>query len=119
MRYRYFTLAEFACRCGCKIGKMNPLLIALLDNIRAQIKLPITVQSGIRCIRHNAHINGRSNSLHIPDLLGISNAADISCADIDNLFAECSQTFLAIGDGRDQGFIHVDMRPDKKRLWKY
>ena len=119
MRYQYFTMSEFACRCGCKTGKMNPLLIALLDNIRAQIKLPITVRSGIRCSRHNAHINGHSNSQHVPDSLGVSNAADISSSDMGRLFAACTRTFLSIGDGREHGFVHVDMRSDKKRLWKY
>lgn len=119
MRFKYFSLDEFSCVCGCKSGRINPLLVTILDKMRDELSQPITVKSGIRCYHHNQNIGGRLTSQHVPDFFGVSHAADISCYSMSELFVLCEQNFLSVGDGRAKGFIHVDMRSDRKRRWIY
>lgn len=119
MRFKHFSLSEFNCTCGCHTGCINPLLVALLDKVRTELKAAISVTSGIRCPQKNAAIKGHPKSRHIPDQVGVTHAADISASNMDGLYDLCTQNFLAVGDGRNKGFVHVDMRPDKIRRWRY
>jgi hypothetical protein len=77
------------------------------------------VQSGIRCKAHNQRVGGHPKSRHIPDEFGVSHAADLSSGNLNMLYDLCQKNFLCVGDGRDKGFVHVDMRFDKKRRWYY
>lgn len=119
MRFKHFSLSEFNCTCSCDTGRINPLLVALLDKIRMQIKMPIKVTSGIRCRFKNSQVSGHRGSQHVPDVRDVAHAADISCGDLDALYDLCVENFMALGDGRSRGFVHVDMRPDRIRRWKY
>ena len=62
---KYFTPAEFKCRCGCGAGDMNEKLIRNADKVREHFGAPITVSSGRRCATHNAKVGGVSNSRHM------------------------------------------------------
>lgn len=66
---RYFTRAEFACKCGkyCDGYPAEPqqALVELADRARAHFGAPATVVSGLRCVRHNANVGGVENSQHL------------------------------------------------------
>lgn len=84
---KYFTHDEFLCSERAKeLGIVNEypnleyrlnvedLVRNVLDKLRAEIGLPITVTSGYRCPRLNVAVGGACNSLHM-----YGKAADITC----------------------------------------
>jgi len=124
----YFSLDEFECRCKNKhcSGKqpqlvMKPQLIQALNRIREEFKEPITVTSGFRCQDHNTAIGGAKASQHL-----LGSAADIKPTnsdpgDLDRLYRLCEEEaeIIGLGDGRKRGFIHVDVRPGKRKKFSY
>ena len=71
---KYFTRAEFKCRCGeyhapyCNGYPVEPdqTLVELADDIRAHFGRPAHPTSGIRCRQHNAdQKNSAANSRHL------------------------------------------------------
>lgn len=87
---------------------MNPVLLDKLDQLRANIGVPIHVSCGYRCPEHNAAVGGVSNSQHI-----YGNAADIYTDDlsVDSLAdAAAAVGFDGIGRYYDSQFVHVDVR---------
>jgi len=70
---RYWTRAEFACRCGeyhepyCDGYPAEPdqTLVELLDDIRAHFGRPAHRSSGLRCPQHNRDSKGVANSKHL------------------------------------------------------
>lgn len=66
---KYFTRSEFKCQCGGRYCNGYPAepaeeTVRMADEIRKRVGVPLTVNSGIRCARHNAEVGGVSNSLH-------------------------------------------------------
>lgn len=66
---QYFTRAEFRCQCGGKYCNGYPAepaeeTVRMADEIRRRAGVPLNVNSGVRCKRHNAEVGGVSNSLH-------------------------------------------------------
>jgi len=74
---KYFQPAEFACRCGCGLSRLDPKLVELLDQARTIFGRPIIIKSGTRCQKHNAAIGGAEKSAHLIGLDGFSHAVDI------------------------------------------
>jgi uncharacterized protein YcbK (DUF882 family) len=70
---RDFSRSEFECKCGCGFFKENPLLIATLQKIRDyanrkslnETDIPMFVNSGCRCVKHNASVGGVKSSRHL------------------------------------------------------
>lgn len=62
---KYFSKAEFACKCGCGASEMEEKLIKTADKVREHFGNRITVSSGRRCAKHNAKVGGVSNSRHL------------------------------------------------------
>ena len=66
---KYFTREEFRCQCGGKYCNGFPAepaeeTVCMADEIRRRAGVPLNVNSGLRCKRHNAEVGGVSNSLH-------------------------------------------------------
>lgn len=67
---RYFRRAEFRCQCGGKYCNGFPAepaeeTVRMADEIRRRAGVPLNVNSGVRCTRHNADVGGVWNSLHL------------------------------------------------------
>lgn len=67
---RFFTKAEFKCKCGGKHcngypAEMQEKVVRIADNARAYFNAPATVVSGLRCKTHNANEGGVANSRHM------------------------------------------------------
>ena len=114
---QYFTREEFRCKCGGKYCNGFPVepgeqLVRTLDAIRANLGVPITITSGIRCTRHNANVGGVSNSQH---LYGI--AADLHSSATPARMKAVSEEVMgnAGGIGLYSWGIHVDTRPGCSR----
>ena len=66
---QFFARAEFRCQCGGRYCDGYPAepaeeTVRMADEIRRRAGVPLTVNSGLRCARHNAEVGGVSNSLH-------------------------------------------------------
>lgn len=93
--------------------RLKPLC-ELLEVIRAEVKVPITIISGYRTPEYNKKINGAEKSYH---MLGI--AADIAVRgmpahDVHELILKLyndGKLPLLGGIGRYKSFVHVDLRP--------
>ncbi len=115
-----FSRREFACKCKCGFNDIDLGLVDQLQMIRdilsykAGIEVPISINSGCRCVSWNAKIGGVKNSFHVKGL-----AADISLGSFDVKEAAPiiqKAYFLhkielgAIGVYPDRNFMHVDVR---------
>src|SRR5690348_13105107 len=111
----HFDSTEFADpRTGeCR---MDPALIAALEELRALVGKPIHIDSGYRSPSTNAAVGGVGHSEHME-----GKAADISVAGLDTyqlyVLADQVPTFSAGGIRiyPGQNFIHVDTRGSRAR----
>lgn len=55
--WRYFTLAEVQCRCGCCACQVDAAFMARLDALRHALQHPLIVSSGYRCPTHNTRVS--------------------------------------------------------------
>ena len=82
---KWFKEKEFACKC---CGQLPPLarenvkalVCEVLDPVREKLGMPIVVNSGYRCEKHNKDVGGVKNSQHLR-----GEAADIYCQDNERL----------------------------------
>ena len=82
---KWFKEKEFACKC---CGQLPPLarenvkalVSEVLDPVREKLGMPIVVNSGYRCEKHNKAVGGVKNSQHLK-----GEAADIQCQDNEKL----------------------------------
>lgn len=111
--FTHFHPDEFDCKC-CGQNWIKDRLIHQLDKLRAAYGAPVQITSGYRCPARNKAVGGHPNSQHV-----LGSAADITGHDLDKLYALAQVYFMAVGDGRPKGFIHVDLRNDKVRRWNY
>ena len=116
---RYFTRAEFKCKCGGKYCNGYPVeidmnMVKIADKIREKIGKPITINSGLRCKTHNANVGGVSNSQHL-----YGNAADLSCPSgcTPGQMASIAEEIMGDtgGIGTYSWGIHIDTRSTKSR----
>ena len=112
------VMREFDCKC-CGENKMTSQAFEHFVTARQIAKVPFYINSGYRCLKHNAEIEGSSPTSSHPKGL----AADIRCMDSWNrwkiLFALKEAGFLRIGIRKD--FIHADLDEEKQPgvLWLY
>ena len=123
---KYFTLAEFKCKCGkCEMPQGTPpdKLIDILCEIREHYGSPLIINSGYRCPTHNAKVGGAANSRHTKGdavdfvVKGVKTkevyefCENLPCAD---------EIGLAIKHNPNEfkGFVHLDTRGFKAR-WVY
>lgn len=114
-----FSESEFYCTCGCGAYNMREAFIMRLQYARLQAGVPMIVNSGCRCVKHNEAVGGKADSWHLH-----GHAADISCdpailaksgvmasePQIMGLIlpALIEAKFKRIGIYFEQKFIHVD-----------
>lgn len=114
----HFSASEFACRCGCGLSDVSPVLISTLELIRDKLGgKRITVLSGRRCAAHNRNVGGAKNSQHL-----LGTAADIQVQGMtpqqiyDAIEAIDDKKLAHIGGlGLYPTFVHIDIRIGKAR----
>lgn len=108
---KHFDDKEFACRCCGKV-RVDPMLIAKLECLRSAIgNLPILVNSGYRCEKHNKSVGGAEKSFHMK-----GQAADIRVSvNMGELAKMADRVFYEGGVGIYKTFIHVDT--GNQRRW--
>ena len=110
---KYFKRHEFACQCGCGFDTVDFELGEVLDEVREHFNASTTINSGARCVKHNAKEGGGTNSQHL-----FGKASDIV---VDGVHADDVADYLEskypfrYGIGRYNGRTHVDVRVNKTR----
>jgi len=110
-----FSLYEFECPC-CRRVMLSPDLLARLDHLRTVINRPIYINSGYRCKDENQRVGGVPSSYHL-----VGMAADIYAQNFllsDLLIYVKELGFNGIGFYEKENFLHVDIRPGERRIWK-
>lgn len=114
-----FNRSEFACKgldCCDQSAPVHPDLIGGLQRLRDLAGLPLRINSGFRCNRHNRKIDGSLESFHT---LGM--AADIACKEMSPhelaALAERIDVFRDGGIGVYVSWVHIDVRKDGKARW--
>ena len=115
-----FNLNEFSCNCGCGFNIINQKIIDMAQTIRDALGVPVKVNSGCRCEKHNAKVGGVKSSKHTKGL-----AADLSCSlgaqkmfdTVKKLHSEgkLPQLDYCI---KYKSFIHIDCGGKRKNLWE-
>jgi len=110
----HFEDEEFACKCGCGLNQMNLGFVQELNLAREWSGVQMVVNSGHRCVVHNAsdEVRGSSTSSHLKGL-----ATDVQCEDMANR-ADLIYNLLAVGIlriGVYPTFLHIDNDKTKPR----
>ncbi|MFQ6006783.1 MAG: D-Ala-D-Ala carboxypeptidase family metallohydrolase [Woeseia sp.] len=120
-----FTLAEFACRCGCGHNLIEPNFVDMLQLLRSEVGRPFIITSGYRCLDHPLEVVKQKPGAHT---LGV--AADIYCGPtlcreiLRHTLRHPAITGIGISQKPRKRFIHLDMaasvplRP-RPALWTY
>lgn len=111
----YFTLEEFACKCGCGFKSADALFLAQLERAREIAGVPFYINSGCRCEAHNKAVGSTSRN-HV-----WGKAADIRATNgpmrgkiLKGLY---QAGFTRIGI--HPHYIHVDSMDDVESCWLY
>ena len=115
-----FKVSEFTCKCGCGHNPIDQRVIDMAETIRQALGVPVRVNSGCRCVKHNAKSGGVKNSKHI-----LGKAADLSCSLGAVKMFETVKKLHAEGKLPDldyciryKTFIHIDCGGKRKSLWE-
>ena len=109
---RYFTRAEFKCKCGGRFcngypAEMQEAVVKIADAAREHFGRPAHVVSGLRCRQWNAHEGGVANSQHM-----YGEAIDLR---IDGVDSETLRRFVASCPGHRYSYcinstnVHFDI----------
>jgi len=113
--WKYFKIEEFKCHC-CGENNIDIELVTILDDIREILGLPMKVNSGYRCAKHNKEVGGKEDSAH---LYG-------KAADTEMLHGRMVWDFVDLAKAKGiqrigvyKTFVHVDIDRTKpqKVMW--
>jgi len=104
----HFHTSEFECKCGCGFGSdpsdINPILVSYLEEIRIEVGFPLKINSGCRCVDHNAAVGGTRQSVHT-----MGDAVDIDLQGVKKRKVMDVAVMLGVpGIGPYGTFIHLD-----------
>ena len=115
-----FNVSEFSCKCGCGFNIIDQRIINMAQTIRDALGVPVKVNSGCRCDKHNAKVGGVKGSKHTKGL-----AADLSCSLGAAKMFDTVKALHAQGKLQDldycikyKTFIHIDCGGKRKSLWE-
>lgn len=116
-----FKVSEFACK-HCGENKIDQRVLDMAQTIRDELGVPVRVNSGYRCEKHNARVGGVKGSFHTKGL-----AADLSCELGGSKMFQTVQKLWK--DGKlpelkyciyysNKNFIHIDCGKQRKNLFE-
>ncbi len=116
----HFKVREFTCKCGCGKNNIDQRVIDMAETIRLALGVPVKVNSGCRCEKHNAKVGGVKSSKHV-----LGKAADLSCELGSAKMFETVKKLKAEGKLpaldyciRYKWGIHIDCGGRRKSLWE-
>ena len=117
---RNFKVSEFSCHCGCGFNIIDQRVINMAQTIREALGVPVRVNSGCRCNKHNKKVGGVNGSKHTK-----GKAADLSCSLGAVEMFDVAQKLKAEGKLPDLDYcrrytwgIHIDCGGKRKNMWE-
>ena len=127
-----FKVSEFACKCGCGFDNIDQRVMNMAQTIRDALGVPVRVNSGCRCEKHNTR-SGGAKKTYYPDgrlkskgsnhMYGL--AADLSSSAGAKVMFDTVKKLHAEGKLPDldyciryKTFIHIDCGGKRKNLWE-
>jgi hypothetical protein len=128
-----FSSSEFRCHCGCGWVNINYELVRQIQRFRdllqfrTGVEIPITINSGCRCEKHNKAVGGKPNSYHVkgmaadiqfkaPEFWNRTNVALTAAAIAQSAVKLGLLKVGGIGAYPEDNFIHLDIRPTEKQI---
>jgi uncharacterized protein YcbK (DUF882 family) len=122
MLSRNFSVREFA-RNGQSVARIDPRLVATLQQIRDAIGKPLNITSGYRSYLYNKRLYGKRNQEPTKSKHIAGSAVDFNVAGMNGLeLAKKVVDILgkaAYGIGLGKHFIHLDVLRNKFETWPY
>jgi len=116
----HFLLEDFRCPC-CDMLKVVPVFflhVERLEEMRQELGFPLVVNSGYRCEKHNKAVGGSPRSWHMIFATDIRPEMGEDEHALKEIYkVALTQNWGGIGLYEDDGFIHLDLRPEEVR-WK-
>ena len=116
-----FKVSEFACKC-CGENNIVQRILDMAQVLRDELGVPIRVNSGYRCEKHNARVGGVKGSYHTKGLaadLSSSVGADKMFQAVQKLWGEKKLPELAYCIYYSKkNFIHVDCGRKRKNTFE-
>lgn len=111
---RNFSRWEFACPDKCGFDEIDERLVHRLQVVRDIMGLPIKINSGCRCSKHNKEVGGESVSFHLAGM-----AADWRFKYYDEELYFRMSVLLADWSGGfhyypERRFFHCDIGPERR-----
>lgn len=109
------------CGCGNKVI-LDPVFDTMLLKLRVTLGLPMRVNSGCRCVKHNEKVGGAKRSFHISDepaWEGLQGSAAVDVPYTDETFRNnLARVAWALGFriGYHRNFLHLDSAAHHKIL---
>lgn len=117
-----FKYTEFACK-HCSVNKIYQPVIDIAQKLRDALGVPVRVNSGYRCEKHNAAVGGVKGSYHT-----LGKAADLSCSLGAEKMFNTLQELYKRGEipelgycilYRKKNFVHIDIvRRTSGNVWE-
>lgn len=116
-----FKVSEFACK-HCGENKIDQKVLDICQTIRNALGVPVRVNSGYRCEKHNARVGGVKGSFHTKGL-----AADLSSSiDAKKMFETVQDLYQhnKLPELKyciyyaHKNFIHVDCGRQRKNVFE-
>lgn len=112
-----FTVKEFACKDGSDIVIIDPLLVWILQNVRAHFKKPVDITSAYRTVAYNATLRGSAkDSYHMLGMAADFVVRGVPAADVQEYLEMIMPATGGIGKAKN--YTHVDTRAVRAR-WVY
>ena len=115
-----FKVSEFACKCGCGKKDIDQRVMDMAQVIREALGVPVHINSGCRCEKHNKSVGGVKNSKHV-----LGKAADLSCSKGAVTMFETVKRLYGEGKLPDldyciryKTFIHIDCGGKRNNRWE-
>ena len=119
-----FSVGELKCKCGCGKFINDPTGLVALQAFRNYLELkfkreiPLSVNSGTRCLKHNDSVGGADGSMHT---LGKAYDVTTVALNLNDLYkaAKASGLFRTVLKYNKSNFIHLDVmeRPKYKTVY--
>lgn len=116
MLSKHFSEEEFTCKCGCGYFVPCQELVDILEELREVYNVPITINSGCRCEKHNKLVGGEEKSQHL-----LGTAADIVVRGVSpfKTFQYLDSKYKGkYGIGLYSNWVHIDVRKQQSRWYK-
>ena len=117
-----FKVSELACKCGCGFNIIDQRIINMAQTIRDALGVPVRVNSGCRCEKHNKACGSTKGSFHTKGL-----AADLSSSSSAQTMFDTVRKLKAEGKLQDleycilykrKNFIHIDCGKKRISFWE-